>query len=301
MNINRALRRPPRQGHVCRPEGVVLLPEDKGLIASSSNRVIQGMWFGESLSTLETLCMKSFMANGHEFHLYAYEELRGIPQGVVLKDANEIISKDRIKEFRWFAGFSDFFRYSMLALRGGWYVDMDVICLRPFDFPSEYVFAASGCMDYTHGYAQLPLSDKHVYKDSHFVGDAFIKAPKGSALMCYCHQLVDEDTLKGTNDMPYDGLGPRLFKKAVIKFGLEKHVQVPNVFDPVDHTVIHQVIDPTVSWDLRASHAAHLSGSRWEHGSNFGTIGSVGLMPNDRHPDACLYEKLKKKYGVLNG
>lgn len=296
MVTDRALRRPPRH----RPDGVVLLPEDKSPI-TSSNRVIQGMWFGESLSTLEILCMKSFMSNGHEFHLYVYEELHGIPQGVVVKDANKIIPKDQIKEFRWFAGFSDFFRYSMLAQNGGWYVDMDVICLRPFDFTYEYVFAASGCKDHTYGYSQLPLADKYVYKDSHFVGDAFIKAPKGSALLCYCHQLVEEDTQKGAHDMPYDGLGPRLFKRAIIKFGLEKYIQVPNVFDPVDHTVIHRVVDPTSSWDLRESHAAHFSGSRWQHGSKPGTIRSTGLMPNDRHPDACLYEKLKKRYGVING
>ena len=99
-----------------------------------SNHVIQGLWFGESLTNLERLCMKSFMDNGHEFHLYVYDELQDIPQGVIVKDANEIVPRTRIKEFRWFAGFSDFFRYMLLAKKGGWYVDMDVICLRPLDF-----------------------------------------------------------------------------------------------------------------------------------------------------------------------
>ena len=297
MASGRRIRRPgDGVPDIKKPDGHILLPETTGTIPSS-NRVIQGLWLGEPLSTLERLCMKSFMANGHEFHLYAYEELQGIPKGVVVKDANEIVPKERIKEFRWFAGFSDFFRYSLLAKKGGWYVDMDVICLRPFDFPSEYVFASSGCMDYKNDYVPLPLEDRYVYKPGHFVGDAFLKAPANSELMLYCCRAIEEDPRKGMENIPYDELGPRLFKKAVLKFGLERHIQVPIVFDPVSHDQIHRVIDPTASWDLRGSYAAHFSGSRWEHGSNLGTIGSAGLMPNDKHPDACLYEHLQNKYG----
>src|SRR5208337_137257 len=297
--MNRQLRRPPRPGRVIKPDGQILFPEIKGLIPSS-NLVIQGLWFGEPLSTLERLCMKSFMANGHEFHLYTYEALQDVPQGVVVKDANEIVPQTRIKEFRWFAGFSDFFRYSMLW-KGGWYVDMDVVCLRPLNFESEYTFASSCCMDHMHDYSPLPLLDRYVYKDDHFVGDAFIKVPAKSALMAYCCQIVEEDTRKGTDAIPYDGLGPRLFKKAVIKFGLEKNIQVPIVFDPVTPDLVSSVLDPTVSWDLRQSYVAHFSGSRWEHGSQAGTIGSAGLMPNDRHPNGCLYEQLKNRYGESNG
>ncbi len=291
-------RRPPRLGAVRRPDGQILFPEKKGLIPSS-NRVIQGLWFGEPLSDLERLCMKSFMANGHEFHLYTYEELQGVPQGIIVKDANAIVPRDQIKDFRWFAGFSDFFRYSLL-LRGGWYVDMDVVCFRPLDFSSEYVFAASCCMDYTRDYSPLPLSARYVYRGEHFVGDAFIKAPAGSPLMSYCHKIVEEDSRKG-GDIPYDALGPRLFKRAVIKLGLERYIQAPIVFDPVVHTLVPLVVDPTASWDLRESYVAHLSGSRWEHGSKPGTIGSTGLMPNDKYPEGCLYEKLKKMFGVTNG
>lgn len=279
-----------------KPDGYVLFPEVKSSVIDNSNHVIQGMWLGEPLSTLEQLCMKSFMANGHEFHLYVYDELQGIPEGVVVKDANEIVPRERIKEFRWFAGFSDFFRYSLMLKKGGWYVDMDVICLRPFDFTSEYVFASSGCMSYKYDYKPLPIPDRYVYKPDHFVGDAYIKAPANSALMSYCCKLIEEDTRKGTSGIPYDELGPRLFKKAVVKFGLEKYVQVPIVFDPVSHDMIALVLDPTVSWNLRESYAIHLSGSRWEHGSHFGTIPSVGLRPNDRYSHGCLYEQLKSRY-----
>jgi glycosyl transferase-like sugar-binding protein len=280
---------------------VILFPDNQGAIPDS-NRVIQGLWCGTPLSNLERLCMKSFMANGHKFHLYAYDELQGIPEGVVVLDANEIVPHERMKEFRWFAGFSDFFRYTLL-LKGGWYVDMDVVCFRPLDFTSEYVFAASSCMDHEHDYRLLPHSSRFAYQDSTFVGDAFLKAPANSTLMNYCRDLVDETIRKGASDVPYDGFGPRLFKKAIIKFGLEQYVLAPIVFDPITlipggtATVpweIDHVVRPGVLWDLRDSYVAHFSGSRWKHGPH-----SAGLMPDDKHPDDCLYEQLKKKYGLV--
>ncbi len=41
-----------------------------------------------------------------------------------------------------YAGFSNFFRYKLLLDRGGWWVDADTICLRPFDFREPFVFAS---------------------------------------------------------------------------------------------------------------------------------------------------------------
>ena len=261
-----------------------------------SNHVIQGLWFGEALTNLERLGMKSFMANDHEFHLYVYDELQDIPQGVVIKDANEIVLRERIEEFRWFAGFSDFFRYTLLAKKGGWCVDMDVICLRPFDFPDEYVFAAIGCQE--HSYALLIPSDRYAYKPNQLVGNGMMKVPANSPLMDHCCKVVEGNLRKGERNFRYDEFGPRLLKKAVIAFGLEKHIKAPIVFDLVPPDQTAQVLDPTVVWDSKDSYSAHLSGSRWEHGKNISSITSAGLLPNATYADGCLYEQLKKKYGV---
>lgn len=43
----------------------------------ASNWVIQGLWVGGSLSRLEKLSIQSFLAYGHEYHLYAYTGLPG--------------------------------------------------------------------------------------------------------------------------------------------------------------------------------------------------------------------------------
>ena len=37
--------------------------------------IIQSLWIGGSLSNLEILSIKSFLQNGHTYHLYTYEGL----------------------------------------------------------------------------------------------------------------------------------------------------------------------------------------------------------------------------------
>src|SRR5205823_1893528 len=55
------------------------------------NRIIQGLWIGPQLSIMEQLSIASFLRNGHDYHLYIYNELPNVPKGVVIRDASEIL------------------------------------------------------------------------------------------------------------------------------------------------------------------------------------------------------------------
>ena len=107
---------------------------------SASNRVIQGFWQGP-FTTMERLCVESFMQNGHEFHLYCYEKPEGVPEGVVVKDAREIVPESQVSTFRCSTHFSDFFRVNLLLKRGGFHSDMDNICLRPMEASQQIMFS----------------------------------------------------------------------------------------------------------------------------------------------------------------
>lgn len=83
------------------------------------NEIIQGLWIGPELSVMEQLSVSSFLLNGHEYHLYVYDEPKNIPVGTVIKDANEILPSSRIfqyKHYPTYAGFANFFRYKLLEL-----------------------------------------------------------------------------------------------------------------------------------------------------------------------------------------
>lgn len=105
---------------------------------------VQSLWVGERLSPIEQLCVSSFLHHGHEFHLYRYGELAGVPAGARVMDAGAIIPRRQVFMHRYGSGsyaiFSDWFRWTLLYRRGGWWVDMDVVCLKPFVFEAAPVF-----------------------------------------------------------------------------------------------------------------------------------------------------------------
>ncbi|MEW4453625.1 hypothetical protein AB1L30_13205 [Bremerella sp. JC817] len=103
---------------------------------------IQTLWIGDRLSRLEQVCLASFAYHGHPVDLYVYDDIQGVPDGVTLRDANEIIPHEQI--FTYFngsyAGFADLFRWQMLYDRGGCWIDADMLCIREFDFEAPIVF-----------------------------------------------------------------------------------------------------------------------------------------------------------------
>lgn len=116
------------------------------------NRIVHSLWIGNVLSKLELLTLHSFLRCGHEFHLWLYDDLATpIPQGIIVEDAAEVIPKSLVFTKRAtdaecgvgrssYGPFSDLFRYKVLYDKGGYWVDMDVTCLKPLNIKAPYVF-----------------------------------------------------------------------------------------------------------------------------------------------------------------
>lgn len=151
------------------------------------NRIVHGLWIGKHLSVIELLCIHSFLHKGHEFHLWLYDQLETpLPAGTIVENANLIIASDQVFCYKnknqfghgkgSYAGFSDIFRYKLLHEHGGWWTDMDVVCLAPLDFDAPYVF--------------------RTHHDFPMVGN-IMKCPPNSSLMRNCYQnassCVDEN------------------------------------------------------------------------------------------------------------
>ncbi len=259
--------------------------------------VIQALWIGRPLSQLEKLCVRSFLYHGHEFHLYVYDDVQGIPDGATVKDANEILPESavfRLKKTGELGPFSDWFRYALLAKHGGFWADMDMVCLKPFDFPEEIVFGAA------NGTFRVST----------------LKFPKGHE----CVVALEDSCRNYGKEMPWDedadkerkrkirrrgeergdakflqfGSTP-VFTLAARHFGLEKYAKSYICFYPV--TVTHA---PAVVQFFDSSHA----GVRLSEDSYAFHVGnsSTARLPNfdlnaNFHPGS-LYEQMKAKYGV---
>ena len=105
------------------------------LFARRPTTTVQGFWYGNPLAPLHWACLNSFVERGLGFDLYAYQEL-AVPAGVCLRDANEIVPKEEMFFFANpqtgqpdVAPFVDYFRLLVLHRRGGWWCDVDTVCL----------------------------------------------------------------------------------------------------------------------------------------------------------------------------
>ncbi len=80
---------------------------------------------------MSVLCIKSFLDHGHTFQLFTYRNYDNIPAGTLVRDARDILPEEAIfhDSHNSLAPFSDWFRMKFLSQEGGFWVDMDVICL----------------------------------------------------------------------------------------------------------------------------------------------------------------------------
>ena len=234
------------------------------------NDIIQGLWVGPELSVMEQLSVSSFLRHGHEYHLYVYTDVKNIPAGAIVKDGNEILPASRIFQYKQkasYSGFSNFFRYKLLLERGGWWVDTDTVCLKPFDFAEEYVFSSEFAMG------------------QEFINSGICKAPAGSDAMAYAWGVCEQ---KDPEQLVWGETGPRLMAAAVAKFSLEGYKQPPEVFCPLGYGDWHKVLDPEADLKFAGStYAIHLWNERWR---------GAGQDKNAAYPEDCLYEQLKRQY-----
>ncbi len=243
------------------------------------NTVIQGLWVGRSLSVMEQMSISSFIKHGHEYHLYVYDDdIEGLPKGVSLKDADQILSRSRTprQKEQISSGFSDMFRYRLLLEKGGYWVDTDVVCLRPFDFEFEYVFGRNRTRD-----------------QSKPIASAVIKAPVGCELMEFCCDRSLE-LEKDLDKLKWAEVGPRLLSEAVKNFGLTQYALPCKTFSPIDWWTWQDLISGKLVTRIKTSvilrkgvYAVHLWNEIWRR---------ENLDKDATYHPRCLYERLKRMY-----
>lgn len=104
---------------------------------------IYSLWIKGPLSNLNRLAVRSFQEHGHELVVYSFDST--IDPGCEVLDANQIFSEEEIYLYKYlsashkFGGIAERLKAEMLFQLGGWHVDLDVVCLKPFSFTQEYV------------------------------------------------------------------------------------------------------------------------------------------------------------------
>lgn len=198
-----------------------------------TTHVFQSLWLGDRLSPLEQLCIGSFVAHRHRFILYSYAEVENVPTGIELEDARNIVPEEGVFFHRSGihlgspAGFSDRFRYELLRVRGGWWVDTDVFCLKDEIPDTPYAFAKQDHALYVPGVLKAPA-------DSELLGRALTRA------------------VEAGTDVAFNAIGPRLFNELVRELGLESEAWPREAFYALGWDRVLEFLDPAKADALEA-------------------------------------------------
>lgn len=234
---------------------------------------LNSLWIGEQLGYVEQLCLVSALAVGHPFTLYSYNPriLRGVPDGIEIRDAREVMSELKLQNYYNSTQGSDFFRYALMTKSLGYWVDMDVYFLRPLDFKEPYVFG----WEYEDNVEGWPR---------HVINGAILRIPAQSGmlrdlcelpktnwrpswfgpkrtLLYYYRRLTVGDVR--IVDLPAGTFGPDLVTYVAKKHRLADRAQKPWVFYPVRYKDIPALFGPAdaiekmLKPDTRAVHMYH--------------------------------------------
>ena len=136
--------------------------------------------------------MQSFLDRGHQVRLYSYHSLDP-PPGVEEADAGRILSADDLPRYHTIAAFADAFRYELLSKEGGWWVDVDVVCLTDKMPQANYAWAE---------------------QEPGVVNVAILKFPKGDAILAQLATLARASS----GDTAWGVTGPHLISKVLRGF-----------------------------------------------------------------------------------
>ena len=248
---------------------------------------IQALWIGSELSNIELLSINSFIKNGHVYHLYCYDKIKNIPDGVIVKDGNEILDKSEIFTYKngSYSAFSNLFRFTLLYKQGGYWADTDLICVKTLkDFDKEDVVIISE-------------PDQSYLKD--IPTSCFIKLPKNSEIAKRAIEIQYEHKKLILDGSMEWSSGPKTVGQLVNEFNLNVKSWKTVCTCAWNHWISLLDSNVTINKDVTKkienipveTYCIHL----WHEGLRKFFI-QYQMTKNSRFKVGCLFEELKKKY-----
>jgi len=259
----------------------------------TSRPTINSLWVGDRLNFIERLCVQSALATGHGFRLFSYEpdKLQGVPDGVELRDAAEIMPRDKLITYADTGAVAlgaNFWRYHLLSKGFSPWCDMDLLFVRPF--PNDpYVFGWEHAGWINNAVMAAP-------PDSAFVHD-LLNLPRPNvrppwfgprrSLLFYLRRL--RTGYIGFEDMPWGTYSSGLVTHLVKKHSLTGAALSPTAFYPVEWADARTLYGPASRVERKITPetiAVHLWHSR---------LGELRLKPP---PEDSYVGQMARKLGV---
>lgn len=224
---------------------------------------------------MEKLSVSSYISNGHAFHLYTYDMDVDAPDGTCLIDASSVFSVDReLLSSIPTKIIADFFRYQLLFQKGGWWADLDTVCLTYFDFKSRHVLSSIFDYDNLTGAA-----------DRYTIGNHLIKAPRSAEFLFDCLSYV---RLRGLDKLESNEIGHKFLSKVLSCYSYRNYAKRESTFAPSRHHEAYEFVRPYGKLRLhKTGYALSLWKEMWV---------KMGLNCERTYHPESIFEKLKKIY-----
>jgi hypothetical protein len=238
------------------------------------------MWIGGRLSNLEQLAIRSHLQNGYEYRLYTYGPVENVPEGTTVLDGEKILPKTKVFAYHTelgkgsFSAFSNLFRYKLIYEQGGWWVDTDYVCLRPYvDRPAVV------------GYERM----EEIVDGEHLthIASCIFRFDAKHPVMKNCYK---EAAAKNPFKIVWGEIGPALLQKHYNAWESPDKLPPahPNCFCPIDWFNIDDLIwENGIDWKWPRSNGIHFWNEMWRR---------KGYNKDGQYPKDCLYERLKRGF-----
>ena len=111
-------------------------------MVNKQNLVVQSLWVGDRLSRMEYYSIKSFLVLMTHFIFTLITKLKMF-KGTIIKNAAEIMPLKEVFYLQTTSlPFSDIWRYKLLYEKGGYWVDVDMIAIKRFNFKEPFIFSS---------------------------------------------------------------------------------------------------------------------------------------------------------------
>jgi hypothetical protein len=202
---------------------------------------------------------------GHSVDLYTYDGPLTVPKGVTVRDAGEVLPRERVF-FHAKTGspalFADLFRSAGLQRRLGTWVDTDIVLLRSISDLGDYIFGWESPGKLNIAVLRLPpdcpymgyieqLATARVPLPIHW---SITRKLRQLARACVGRQL-------SLQQLEWGAAGPLALTEFVRRNGLAEHAQPKDVFYPIHWSERALLLAPSETVDLRLTHqtrAVHL-------------------------------------------
>jgi hypothetical protein len=236
---------------------------------------IASLWIGPKLSWLEQLCLKSFADAGHSTTLFVYDEVKGVPDGIEIADANDYLpANDFVRHARTGspAYHADVFRLRMIRDSNFTWVDTDAYCNAPITIPRHghlHGWISDNKPLVNNGVLKLPKKSKTLKEMLDFTSDEYPIPPWFSEEK---QQDLRERKEAGNGEhvslLPWGVWGPNLLTHFLQETGEIKHSLPGAALYPVPFANKRALLNPrrrpiVESWVTDETLSIHFWGRRF--------------------------------------